>query len=164
MQLFFPLWYRNFKTSLNTEKTYQFVTIFRQQKYIIYEFSNGMYRFAVRHSTQKSDHISLLFKSPIITERNISHFTVTAYSHHHFLEACIFVNNCFQGWSTGRVKFNQKSLMNTFRAHWELQPQPSNQSDSLISQKQVFCEKKVKNKSNISPVLSFCLTLFCVFK
>lgn len=38
---------------------------------------------------------------------------------HHFLALRTFVNSSFPGWSTGRAKFHQKSLMSTLRPHWE---------------------------------------------
>ena len=46
------------------------------------------------------------------------------------------MDNYYQGWSTGRVKFHQKTLTNALRAHWELHPLPSDQSAALESQKQ----------------------------
>lgn len=52
----------------------------------------------------------------ILTEINILRFTITLYSCHRVLAAHTFVSSCFQGWSTGREKFHQKSLMNTLRA------------------------------------------------
>jgi len=48
----------------------------------------------------------------------------------------MYVNNCFQGRSTGRIKFHQKTLANTWRAQYTLQPPPSNQTDLLVLQKQ----------------------------
>lgn len=42
----------------------------------------------------------------------------------------------FQGGSTGRLKFHQKSMTNILRDHQELQSLPSNQPDMLVSQKQ----------------------------
>ena len=43
-------------------------TIFSQHKYMTCKFSNGMYRVAIRYSTQKSDHVSLPdFYKPSLT-------------------------------------------------------------------------------------------------
>ena len=76
------------------------------------------------------------FISPLLPERNTPHLTVTHHSYHHFLTVPTFMDNYYQGWSTGRVKFHQKTLTNALRAHWELHPLPSDQSAALESQKQ----------------------------
>lgn len=71
---------------------------------------------AIRHSTKKSDHISLLdFISPMLAEKNFPCFTIMSYSCYHSLVLCTFVNSCFQRWSKGKIKFHQKSLL-----PWEL--------------------------------------------
>lgn len=43
-----------------------------------------------------------------------------------------FVNNYFQGWSTGRVKFHQKSLTNILRTHWEWRLLPSIHTTNIL--------------------------------
>lgn len=84
---------------------------FRWHKYVTYEFSYGMYRVAIRHSIQNSDHVSLPFISCNLAERYIPHFTVTPHSCHRFLAVHTFLNKYFQGWSTGGVRFHQQFLM-----------------------------------------------------
>jgi len=71
------------------------------------------------------------FIIPVLPEKNILRLTVTPYSHHHFWAEGTFMNSC-QGWSTGRVKLHQKSLTNTLRAHWELQPLPPHQGAMCV--------------------------------
>ena len=44
-----------------------------------------------------------LFTSFTLQDKNIPHFTITPYSCYCVLAVHAFVNNCFQGWSTGRV-------------------------------------------------------------
>jgi len=46
----------------------------------------------------------------ILPEKYTPQFTIMPYSCHHFLAVRTLVNNCFKGWSIGRVKFHQKSL------------------------------------------------------
>ena len=55
------------------------------------------------------------FIRSLLPEKNIPRFTITPYLCHLFLAVCTFVNNYFQSWNTGIVKFHQKSLMNTLR-------------------------------------------------
>ena len=57
--------------------------------------------------------------SPLFPEENIPRFTVTPYSRIHIITFWQHTHlwTSFQGWSTGRVKFHQKSLMNTLRTH-----------------------------------------------
>lgn len=46
---------------------------------------------------KKIDHISLLdFCKSYFAEKDITRFSITPYSHHCFLEVCMFMN-CFQG-------------------------------------------------------------------
>jgi len=52
---------------------------------------------------------------PLLPERSVLCFAVKPYWCHHFVTVRTCVNNC-QGWSTGWVKFHQKSLVNTLRA------------------------------------------------
>ena len=47
----------------------------------------------------------------------------------------ILNNYCQGGSSTGRVKFHQKSLMNTVRTHQELEPLPLDHTDVIVTQK-----------------------------
>ena len=110
-------------------------SIFCQYKYITWKFSDGIYRDAIIYSTKKID-MSLYqtLISPLISERNTPQFTIMPYSCHRFLAVRTFVNTYFEGWSTVRVKFCQKSLMNTLKGLWELQPLSSNQTDALVSQ------------------------------
>lgn len=90
-------------------------SIFSQHKYMTWESSNGVQRVVIRYSTKKSDQAS--FISLILPEKNIPPFTVTLYSCHHFLVVRTFVTNYFQGWCLGIVKFHQKYLTNSLRAH-----------------------------------------------
>lgn len=92
-------------------------SIFRQHKYTTCTFPNGMDRAAIRQSTQKSDHVYQTFISPVLAKRNSPRFTVLLYSHHCFLALCTSVNSRFQGWSKGKMKFNQNSLMSTLWPH-----------------------------------------------
>ena len=61
-----------------------------------------MYRVAIQNLAMSLYQILI---SPLLPERNIRHFTVMPHSCHCFLAVCTFMNNCFQGRSTGRVKF-----------------------------------------------------------
>lgn len=115
-----------------------------------------MYRAALRRSTWRK-----IWSSPLLPEKDIPHFTAMTSSCHSFLAVRMSVHNCFQRWSTGRVKFHPKSLLKTSRAYWELQSLPSNQTDAFISWKQaqishalhvfftffnILIKKKLKNK------------------
>ena len=57
------------------------------------------------------------FLSPVFPGRDIPQSTVMPYSCHLFLAVRTFVNNSFQRWITGRVKFHQKSLTDTLGTH-----------------------------------------------
>lgn len=133
-------------------------SIFSLHKCIIYKYSNGVYRVAVRCSTQKSVHVSLqdLHKPCFSREKYPSASPSHLYSCYCFLAQCTIVNNCFKGWPTGRVKFHQKLLTNTLRAHWEWQPLPLNQADALVSHTHA-------KRSNILLVLWLCCIYFSCF-
>ena len=95
-------------------------SIFSQHNYITCQYSDGMYRVAIRYSSPKLDHVSFLVfcKTRLTREKyhyNILHFTITPFSCHRFLAVRTFVNNCFKGWSIERVEFHQKYLTNTLR-------------------------------------------------
>jgi len=90
------------------------------------------------------------FISLIWPERNIPPFTVTFYSCHHCLILCTFVNNCFQEWSTGRVKFLQKS-----DEHLE---SPLRTAATPI--KPGWCSSVTKIRSCIPLIFCFCCPLF----
>lgn len=108
-------------------------------KYMTCKFSNEMHRVAIRYSTEKLDHVSLLdFHKPSFIREKYPSLHSHSLSMSSLLAVRIFVNNCFQRWITGRIKFHQKSLTNTLRTQWERQPLPSNhcQPDALVSQKQ----------------------------
>lgn len=57
---------------------------------------------------KKFNHGSLpvFFLTFLLAQRGILHFTIMPYSCHCFLAVRTFVNSCFQGWCTGRVKFH----------------------------------------------------------
>jgi len=62
-------------------------SILSQHRYMACEFPNGLYRTAIKHSTQKKNLIMPLYQifiSPILGERNTARFTVTPYSCHRF--------------------------------------------------------------------------------
>jgi len=112
---------------------WQFISdsVFSQHKYITREFSNWISWVAV-------ERLSCLFtgllSKPPPTQEKSPCFIVTSYSCRRFLAVGTFVNNCFEGWSTERATFHQKSLANTLGNHSELQPPPLNQTDALVSQ------------------------------
>jgi len=108
-------------------------TCSNKHKCVTCEFSNGMYRIAIKNLVTS---LYQTFVRPLLPERSIPPFTIMPYSCHCFVAVHAFVNSCFEGWRTGEVKFHQKSLLNTLRAHWELQPLPSNQTNALVSQNQ----------------------------
>jgi len=107
-------------------------SIFSQHKYSTCRFSNGMNRVAIHNLIMSLPD----FCKPSLTRESYP----SLHSHILFvsslLAVCMYVNNCFQGWSTGRIKFHQKTLANTWRAQYTLQPPPSNQTDLLVLQKQ----------------------------
>lgn len=95
-------------------------SIFSRNKYTTCKFSNEMYRFAIRYSTQKCDHVSLQdFHKTSLSREWYAPLCKQPYSCHHFLAVCISVNNYCQELlsSPGRVVFHQKSLMNALRTH-----------------------------------------------
>lgn len=96
--------------------------------------SSWMYSVAVRYSTEKIDHVSLLvFFKTYLNREPISYSTIMPYSCHFWQKVC-FVNKYFQGLSTERIKFHKKRfLINTLRIHYEFQPFPSNKADTLVS-------------------------------
>ena len=58
---------------------------------------------------------------PLTSQPRLIH--VTAFGQY------VHLRTTFQGWGTRSIKFHQKSLINTLRAHCEWQPLPSNQSN-----------------------------------
>ena len=114
------------------------------------EVSDGTYRVAVRHTTQRSDHVSLpdLYKS-LSREKYPSLHNRTSFTS--LLSAeCTFVKN----WSTGRVIFHQKSVK-----HLE-----SSLRTAATAIEADRCFTKVA-RSNI-PLVCFCylymLTILCI--
>lgn len=94
------------KSSLFSFFWYICDSILSQHKHITCKFSNGLYRVVIIYSTKKSNYVSLLdFNNSYLNKENIPRFTI------------IPVNKDFQGCSTGRVNFHQKSLTNTLRTH-----------------------------------------------
>ena len=109
-----------------------------QQKHMTCKFSNGMYRVTIRYSTQKSDCISLLdfYKHSFIREKCLSLPIHTLFMSS-FSAAQTFVSNCFQGWSTRKIKFHLKMSYKHFGSLvWIEIPTTEPDIDSLVSQKQ----------------------------
>jgi len=87
-------------------------SVFSRHK-VTQETSNGICKV-----TNKNLIMSLYktFISPILPNRNMPHIIITAYSCHQSLKLHTFVNSYFQGWRTGRVKFQQRSLLSSLKA------------------------------------------------
>jgi len=84
-------------------------TIFSWCKYMTCKFSNGIYRVAVRYSTQKSDCGSLIDFHNLCLRRekypSLHNHTIFVSS---FFVSIHILNN-YQWWSTGRVSYHQKA-------------------------------------------------------
>lgn len=103
-----------------------------QHKHITCRFSSGPYRFAMRHSTQTSDHYSFLdfYKT---REKYPSLHNHTLFMSSLFLAVRPFVNNCFQGKNNIRTKISDKRLENSLRIATTA---IKHNTDAAVSQKQ----------------------------
>ena len=160
----FSILIRNLKVGFNNTKKSSFfiyifkIQFFRQHKYNTCKFSNGMYRVVVRYSTQIKKLIMFLYQTfvrLVLPEKIIPHFTIMSYLCHYYLAVRTFVDNSFQGWSMARVKFHQKSLINTFRALKLKIARASTKSDT---------DAFTKTRWNIPLILWFVCYLFFMFK
>jgi len=133
----FCLWNRNLRIGFKiAEKNQQFLGLFITPFSVNINKLLANFKLNAQNCYQKSDDVYQTFLRPHSPQRNTSYFAITPYSCYHFLAVGTFVNNYFEGWSTGRVIFHQKSLTNPWRVHWEWQPMPLNQGNSLILQTQ----------------------------
>ena len=83
------------------------------RKYITCKFSDRMYTVAIKNLIMSlSD-----FYKPSLTKEKYPSFQSHALFVSSLLAVCSVVNKYSQGWSRGKIKFHQKSLLDTLRAH-----------------------------------------------
>ena len=89
-------------------------SVFGQPKYISCEFSNGMHRAVIRHSTRKFDPDSL----PDFSKTSLNRLRYPLFHNHTLLTSLLLGNMCTSKEMLSRMKhkkFHQKSLMSTMR-------------------------------------------------
>jgi len=104
-----------FKIAKKTNKTiYVCVTIFSWHKYILCKISNGIYRVAIRYTTQKADKVSL----PGFHNPSLAREKYPSLHNHNFFMSSLLDNTHFEQ-PLSRMKYKKGKISSKISGHLE---------------------------------------------